>query len=408
MPKVTFMIGFMLVVFTTSTVHAQPTVVSRDSVRALALNANLDVIIAHSKAMQADELRSSAVDLGPLSITWMGGQYNAPDFDNSFSIEQGIPWPGKLMANSSLFDAQATEAELESHWTRRTVLASVERTMDRIAYARELIAILDRLDSVMSRSVSVVRTRQTVGDATELERLFQEGRLSELKAQRSQYQAELRNAETNLHVLCGDAFVTIPDTVLQRRKRPADTLLSPSVSARYEQRLLVAKAQHDVSKNSWWPDFTVGYSNQSLIGTKLHTGRITDGSDRFQYVTIGMSVPLWFGPVQAKQAQTALDVQLAEKETQRRVDHAEHERENLQRTIAALVITLDHYDGPARHESLTLVEHGSRAYEAGQIGWVELQQSLQRAITINLSRLETLQEYNDAVIQLNLLTGKQP
>lgn len=387
---------------------AQPDVVSRDSVRALALSANLDVIIAHSKAMQTDKLRGAAIDLGPLSITWMGGQYNAPDFDNSFSVQQGIPWPGKLMANSELYDAQATEAELESHWTRRTVTAEVERTMDRIAYARELIGVLDRLDSVLSRSVRYVRSRQSVGDATELERLFQEGQLSELKAQRMQYRAQLQNAETNLHVLCGDAFVTIPDTVLPRRSRPVDTTLSPSVAARYEQRLLVAKAQHDVSASSWWPDFTIGYSNQSLIGTKLHTGRITDGSDRFQYVTIGVAVPLWFGPIQAKQAQTALDVELAEKETQRRVDHAEHERENLQRTITALATTLDHYDGPARHESLTLVEHGSRAYEAGQIGWVELQQSLQRALTINLSRLETLQEFNDAVIQLDLLTGQQP
>lgn len=387
---------------------AQPTVVSRDSVRVLALSANLDVIISHSKALQAEQLKGSAVDIGPLTITWLGGQYNAPDFDNSFTIQQGVPWPGKLIANSKLFDERATEASLESNWTRRTVLASVERTMDRIAYARELIAVLDRLDSVLSRSVRYVRTRQTVGDATEIERLFQEGQLSELKAKRSEYRAQLRNEETNLQLLCGDTYVTIADTVLSRRTPPADTTLSAAITSRLEQRLRVAEAQLDLTAADWWPDFTIGYTNQSLIGTPLSTNRHAVSSDRFQYVTVGVSVPIWFKPVQAREQQAALDVQLASKEAQRREDQVVHEREMLQHTIAALKTTLDHYDGPAKHESITLVEHGSRAYEAGQIGWVELQQSLQRALTINLSRLETLQEYNDAVIQLELLTGTQP
>lgn len=395
-------------VVTSLLVDAQPTPISRDSVRALASTANLDIIIAQSKARQLEELKGSAVDLGPTSITWMGGQYNAPEFDNSFGISQGIPWPGKLAANVHLADMQASDAQLESHWTRRTVLLEVEKTMDRIAYAREMLTIVDRLDSVFSRSVRSVKSRQQVGDATELERLYQEGQLSELKAKRSQYQAELRNAETSLHMLCGDAEVTVPDTVLLRRQPPADTTLSATITSRLQQRLRLAEAQHDVAASQWWPDLSIGYTNQSLIGTPMIGGGHAGSADRFQYVTVGVAVPLWFGPIQAKSAQTAMDVELAEKETQRRIDHADHQREMLLRTVSALETTVAHYDGPARHESMALIDHGSRAYEAGAIGWVELQQSVQRALSINLERLETLMEYNNAIIQLELLTGAQP
>jgi cobalt-zinc-cadmium resistance protein CzcA len=387
---------------------AQPTVVPRDTVRALALRANLDVIIATSKAAQAERLKGASVDLGPTSLTWMGGQYNAVDFDNAFGISQGVPWPGKLAASSRLYDEQAREAQLESVWTRRTVMVETELAMDRVAYTHELLLIMARLDSILARSVRSAVARQKAGDATQLERVLPESQLSELRARHKQFETQLQNAETQLRVLCGDTAVTIADTLLSRRLLTRDTALAASVSQRYAQRLHTAQAKADVAASSWWPDFTLGYVNQSLIGAPLGNGRQAIASDRFQYVQVGVSLPLWFGPVRAREQQADLDVMLADAEARRRTVHAEHERQQLLRTIRALENSLDHYEGPAREESRVLVEHSSQAYEAGDIGWLELQQSLERALTINLNRLEALLDHNEAVIQLELLTGQQP
>lgn len=387
---------------------AQPTILPRDSIRALALRNNYDVRIALNAVKQAAAMRGTAVDLGPTSLEWMGGQYNAPYFDNNFTITQTIPWPGKLAAQASVLEEQERMAEVDARQTRRMVMVEVERAIDMIAYSHEMLSIMVRMDSVFARSARAVEHRVQAGDANELEQVHQQGLLSELRAKQSQLQADLYITELQLQMLCGDSAVTIADSVLRRRSLPSDTTLSNQLTASYTQPVRVAEAQSDAASQNFWPDIALGYSNQSLIGTPLTDGTESTAGYRFHYVTVELALPLWVGPTQARKRMAALELEKAQTEARRNMMLAEHERIKLLRTINALTNAVNHYDGPAQKESLALIEHSAKAYEAGSISWLELQQSVERAMSIARSRLETLLQYNEAIVQLATYTGSQP
>ncbi len=399
-------LAILLLTLIPTVAYSQPTILSRSEVRARAMNTNLDVIIAASKALQADRLRGAALDIGPTTLSWSAGQMNSFEFDNSFSVHQSIPWPGKLNRTVKLFTEQAAEARIGEQWTRRTVTIELERTMDRIAFTRELISLYRHLDSLYTRSVLAAELRQRTGEATQLEVVHQQSQLLELRAREQQTSMQLQNLETQLQVLCGGERITIVDSVLQQRSQPADTTLSELAKTRYLQRIRTAQAKSDALSEWLLPSILIGYTNQSMIGIPLHSGQIATSTDRFHTLNIGIEVPLWYSPEQARKQQADLDLQLAHTEAERSITNAEFECLKIRNNIVALASVVAFYQGTARTESTTLETQGYQAYQHGEIDWLELQQSLQRALTININRLSSILEYNDAVLQLELLTGR--
>ena len=83
------------------------------------------------------------------------------------------------------------------------------------------------------------------------------------------------------------------------------------------------------------------------------------------------------------------------------------ERDQMFREVEAFGKTLDHYNGPAQQEVRVLLNDSQRSYEEGQISWLELRQALEQAVRFKINRLDALLRYNDAVIELEMLTKDQ-
>lgn len=386
---------------------ANRTVLSRDSVRALAATANLDVIIAASRTKQAEQMQGKAVNIGPTTLEWSGGQYNGPDFDNSFSISQSLPWPGEISSSIALSNEKITGVRIDEILTRRNVLSEVERIMDKIAYTRNTLSILEQLDSVYERSSQAAEARYRAGDGSQLEALQQRSVFIEARTRKTQTQMQIRNLEIQLQVLCGGHAVTIPDSVLTRRPFPTDTTVSDNLLQKYQQQIREAQATLDGLSQWIMPSIILGYTNQSLISTPLRNGTPATASDRFHFFNLGIEVPLWYSADKAQKQQAELNLELARIQAERSVDNAEFEKAKLGNTITSLAEILDYYRETASSESAALVRQGYVAYSKGDIGWLELQQSLQRAYTIQINHLNSMLEYNDAVIRYELLTGQE-
>jgi hypothetical protein len=144
----------------TAGLYAQPltpTPLPRAAVLQLVQQRNITVEQATLRQEQARMLKGASVDLGPTSIVWSGGQYNAPDFDNSFSIEQSVPFPTRLAAAHGQAEAAEAVAAIEKSLAVRSVTATAEGIMDRIAYQRDILRILDQQDTLMQRAAVIAK-----------------------------------------------------------------------------------------------------------------------------------------------------------------------------------------------------------------------------------------------------------
>lgn len=377
---------------------------SRQQIRALINERNIDIRTARNQERQADVMKGAAVDLGKTSLQWMGGSYNANVWDNAFSIMQTVPWITQLTSASSLATERTRYAGFTAALTQRMVLADAERTMDEIAYAREVLRLIDRLDSLLERGVKVAEVRHQTGDVSTLALVNTQAQRSELTIQRETVTLLLFEAERKLRQLCNDSAVTTNEDSLIKRTSPiGDTLAGPIVQE-IGQRVNVAQAQVDLAKSQWGPDLTLGYTNQSLIGTPMGTGRLATSSDRFSYLTLGVQVPLWFGPTSARAEQAVLQRDITRDASIADLRAREQQRAQLLREHEVLKRVLTHYEGPAALQLTTIATHAQRAFEAGEIDWLAYQQSIEQAVSIRRNHLESLLRYNDVVISLELLT----
>lgn len=388
-----------------SAISAQATdTFSRQQIRTLINEHNIDIRSARNQERQADVMKGAAVDLGKTQLQWMGGSYNANVWDNAFSIVQTVPWITQMTSASSLATERTRYAGLNAVLTQRMVLAEAERTMDEIAYAREVLRLIDRLDSLLERGVKVAEVRHQTGDVSTLALVNTQAQRSELTIQRETVTLQLFEAERKLRELCNDSAVTTNEDSLIKRTSPVGDSLAGPIIQEIGQRVNVAQAEVDLAKSQWGPDLTLGYTNQSLIGTPMGTGRLATSDDRFSYITLGVQVPLWFGPTSARAEQAVLQRDLTRDASLAALRAREQQRAQLLREHDVLKRVLTHYEGPAALQLTTIATHAQRAFEAGEIDWLAYQQSIEQAVSIRRNHLESLLRYNDVVISLELLT----
>lgn len=376
----------------------------RAEVLQLVQQRNITVEQASLRLQQARLLKGASVDLGPTSVSWSGGQYNAPDFDNSFSVEQSIPFPTRLAAAHSQAAAAEAVAAVERSLAVRSVVATAELIMDRIAYQRAVLRILDQQDTLLQRTATIAERAFAAGQTPSVAVLTAETNASEASIQRLQAAAELTKAELELRVLCRDSAVTTTDSTLLRQQLPNEQQLATTFREAANLRQQYAAEQADVAATEWWPDLAVAYTNQSLIGTLLPNGVAATGTDRFQFVTVGLSLPLWF-PSTANRIEAAqVEYQMTLLTEQAELQALERRVQMLQRELQALQSTMDHYDGPTARRIATLIDHADRSYNAGDISWSEYQEAMETALDVQRRRLDALFRYNEVLIALRQLT----
>ncbi|RZL15148.1 MAG: hypothetical protein EOO89_14470 [Pedobacter sp.] len=230
-----------------------------------------------------------------------------------------------------------------------------------------------------------------------------------VRSQVSKTRSEIRATEKHLWYLLGSTSQTIiPDTTLTKLPfTPSDTAEIQNNPTMIAGRALVdiRDAELKSEQAKWLPDFTIGYFNQSLIGTQTVNGaeRNFTSSDRFTGFQLGVSFPLWFRPqaariqvsrLQANAAQAALDRDKAILAS--RISSAlEQYRQHLQ--------FLQFYEQSALRQANLISRQATKAYKAGEADYLEYLQALERAFTIHQEYLDALHQYNLSVIEIEYL-----
>ncbi|MFZ9871152.1 MAG: TolC family protein [Candidatus Kapaibacteriota bacterium] len=391
----------------TAGLYAQPltpTPLPRAAVLQLVQQRNITVEQATLRQEQARMLKGASVDLGPTSIVWSGGQYNAPDFDNSFSIEQSVPFPTRLAAAHGQAEAAEAVAAIEKSLAVRSVTATAEGIMDRIAYQRGILRILDQQDTLMQRAAVIAKRSFDAGQSPSVALLTAETNASEASMQRLQAEADLVKAELELRVLCRDSAVTVLDSTLVRQPAYVQATLAKEFRVAAERRQQLAAEQYDYAATEWWPYLTLAYTNQSLTGTLLPSGRESIGSDRFEFATVGISLPLWFPATSSRIEASQVEQQIIARTEQAELLALDRRINMLEQEFRVLQRAMDYYDGPSATRIATLIDHADRSYDAGDISWSEYQEAMETALDVQRRRLDVLLRYNEVVIELRQLT----
>ncbi len=122
---------------------------------------------------------------------------------------------------------------------------------------------------------------------------------------------------------------------------------------------------------------------------------------------VGLSFPLWFKPHIAR-------IRAAEYSRLSAQSRYEQEARNYTGELAALNQEVDkHYTSLAYYQSSALpraeliLKQSNLALRSGEVGYIELIQAFNTAAELQVGYLETLNNYNQAMINLEFLLGQR-
>lgn len=389
----------------------------------LTLDAAIETAVKNNPAIAATVaetdyfrlLRGAVKELPKADFSLTLGQYNSyPAGDNNLSASQSFPSKKVFRARAALVDQQINTAATKTAISKNELVWNVRQAFYEILYLREVAVLLGRQDSLYADFARAADLRYRAGEGTFLEKSSAETRLAESRNERQQNLAEQSVTVARLQTLLVSSapvsvvaqplaalvFVPLADS-LATETHPTQTF--------FQQQIGLAERQRDLTATELLPDYSVGYFNQSLIGTPRSGS--ADAKDakvwnRFQGISVGVAVPLSRKPIRAKVQAEAKQRDIAMLNQQNNSLQLRGEYRQAAQELARLQTSLDFYQKTGLPNAALVANQSATAYRKGEIGYSEHLLNLQQAAALREGYLRALNDYNQTAIYLQYLAGQ--
>ncbi|AZA78987.1 CusA/CzcA family heavy metal efflux RND transporter [Chryseobacterium sp. G0186] len=396
------------------TFKAQSRPISVEEALQIAVNNNLTLQSKDLSIKSAEALRPTAKELPKLSFDAQLGQYNSPKFDQSFAISQSIPFPTLFKARKELINETIKSKQIDKEVTTNELIKEVRTYYYQIEYLQYNKEKLSSLAGFYDEFIRIATVRFKAGDIKRIEINTAETQKGEIDLLLRQNEVYLNNAYKNLKTLLNSSEnLEVPfktDYEPLKAENVLDSTVvanNPTVKAFYHE-MEVAEKNKRVEKALGLPDFSLGYTNQSLIGFHTINGQenFYDSGKRFQSATVGVAIPLTFGATKARMQALEYEKQVAETNARMQKKQLTAQLENAFNQYQQDIQQYDYYNNQALPNAEKIVKAAQLGYKTGEISYVEYLFALQTATNIQLKYLESIQQVNQSVVTINSIINK--
>ncbi len=368
----------------------------------IALQNNPGLASARFSVEQQNALGKTAFDFGKTTVTY--DKDNTPPNGNyGIGISQSISFPTVYLQRSKLQNQNITLSEKSYEAVKAELIKNVKTAYYQLIYGKEALRLLAYQDSIYADFSKVAEVRYKTGETSNLEKLTAEAKYQEVLLQRKQAEADLIIYQRELQKLLNISQpIELTDSVLVKLQYMGDDSLwdssvvenNPLINF-YKQKINVADAEHSIEVNKLLPDLSFGYS------------KLTDNSV-FNYYgfQVGVSVPLWFFPQQGRIEAASIGEKIAESDYQNYCVLIQSSYQQQLKEYEKWKEQIDYYESIGLKQADEILKTAQLSYSSGDIGYVEFIQSVSQAVSIKTQYLDALNKYNQSVINLNYLLGR--
>jgi cobalt-zinc-cadmium resistance protein CzcA len=305
-----------------------------------AQQSNLELQVAQLAIEQAALDRKALVPIPKTDVSFMLGQYNSANkTDNNITIKQTIPFPTTFAKGKLVGEASEQSKLAEYNALQWRIEQDVRARYEELKYLVKQQKLVMTADSVFLKIENALIKKNAVGDATLLD--VQLAKVSHLKQLQNlaNVNLEILRVQTALQSLIHQAVLVWPEE-LDYQLIAAPMLVDTSVFNQlpqvlvYRQNQQLAEAQIGLLKAQNLPDLSVGYFNQTLIGSQTINGQevVFTGANRFQGVTVGTTIGIFSGANHAQRKQQSIEVKMAQTQASIVEERLKNELRQLQKT----------------------------------------------------------------------------
>jgi cobalt-zinc-cadmium resistance protein CzcA len=376
----------------------------------IALLNNRELLSMKFQTQATQKLIRASSELPKTNILYTKGQYNSfSKADNNFTITQSIPF--QILGSQRALAQSVTKAnQITEDIKRSEVIFEIKKLYTEYEYLWAQEQLLAQQDSLYSNFLKIANTRYAVGEGTLLEKITAETQHSLIKNKQFRNKSEQFQIQLALQsVIQTDTLPLIELKIDNPQFYMPDkiTLGNNNLSLRYaKQATVVAQDQKRVENSKIMPELLIGYFNQTLLGAiNPANSEIATLSNRFSGFQIGIALPIWFAPHQAKGMAAKLNVKACEQQylNQQKILSSQLAQSIEQHKESYRIVQF--FQQAAIPNAQVTLKQAISSFTKGEISYAEYLLALQRFISIKEESLLAVKDYKQTTHLIEYLNG---
>jgi len=378
----------------------QPKPVSLDSAIVLAKSKNPEMTLARERIDQQIALKPAAFGLQQPDLI-----FEAPTgHDLRPGVLQLIDYPGTFVAQAKAQHSKIELTKTEQAIATNSLVYRVRTAYNLLQYLLIKTIVLQSQDSVFDDIIKVNEIRYRVGQISALEKLNGESQYKRILYNLKMAKTELRNAKYQFNLLLGAPNDTthVPNEGL--KKSTHQIVITPIDTAYIGNNPLLDYSRHQenyslhflkTERRRRWPGLILGFLNQGTPETAIEPR-----------MRVGFTLPIWQWTYQAhvNAAKKGVDIARTQKQLTRYQLNTEYAK--AQAEFAQYQENLNYFETIGLVEANEILRASRESFRLGSINYYQFIQNLDLSYTLRQNYLETLKNYNQAIINLIYLRGE--
>ncbi len=353
----------------------------------------------------------SAFNLAKTDVVFQYGQMNSFENDFGFGINQSFEFPTVYSSQRKLAIKKTQGSKIQLSVAENDLRLKIRKSWFDLTFYHEKRQLLIFQDSLYQDFVNASIIRYKEGESSYLEKVSAETQLMQVRNELNVLQVDISTVEQDLRVLLNDSSELVLSPLMGTEKLTNlsfnSDLLENNPQLKYSHyQVDLALAEKSVNKAKILPDLSVGYLNQSMIGSTLGNGAIADPSNRFSGIQAGISIPLFYGSHKANIKSSQVKSEMAQINSEYYLTVLEGQYQQQLNEILKHEGSLNYYENEAIPQANLIIENAQKSFLNGAISYIEYFQNVRQALDIRVNYLNTLNNYNQAVINTEYLIGQ--
>lgn len=406
--------ALLLVGFSSEAQQTSARAATLDEMLQMAGKQNLQLQAIRKESDYWKQLQSGVFDPAKTQAGAEYGNINSMNNDTRFFINQSFSLPVVYKRQQQVYKNQEASQRRMAEWKQAELEREVKMVFYQAADLLERKKLLMRLDSIYSRFQQSAQLRLQAGETNVLEKTTADAQLQQLKLQQQQLDADIIIFQQKLQWLLNTNEMLLPAYSSFKKEIEGSAFADTTAAAHPQVQYYLAQektalAQTAAERTKLTPDFSIGYSNQSIIGYQSPDGinqKYYDDGDRFNIVSLSLGIPLFNKATKARIRAGKVNEEVTRINTEATAQQVKTNLQQLNSEYIKLQRNVQYYEQTGLQQAELIVNNAKLAFENGEISYLEWTMLMNNAVGIQLNYIEAVSRYNETLIQLEYFTTK--
>ena len=394
------------------TVLSQTRKVSLQECINMALEKNPQMQVSNKSVERAKALQGTAWEIDKTELSLSQDPTSGGSPDNALSLSQSIEFPTYYIARHKQLKAETQAERSKAAVVCLSLENDVKAAYYQAVYQAEKLRVLESQDSLLAQYRTLAEKRYKAGETRQLELLSAERLQRENKMEVLAAHNELETVQLLLSRLVGSVETVEPkeDSLFPLDWKQASYNYSQTPDGQYSaDRLKVSDQAVRVAKNGFAPSLSLSLRNQLVISSwnPYDQDRSRFDGGNFMGFEVGVGIPLFYGATRAKVKAARKEREMIALEIKEQEQLRQQEYLSALSRLNAAYVRYTYYNEEGRERSDKMAEQGLLEYSQGEISYLEYMNVLQESIDLRLKRASALNDYNQCVLVMEKLCGRQ-